>query len=115
MTNEIAKVSPVDMGLNDQELARISQIEEVIGRSELALSSAAGRIARGFAMAKGVATLRSLITDEMMAKYFMPLMNTKLGFRTDRDPKRREKNGDQVSPYSMEVVRECLIEGFLRG
>ena len=34
-----------------------------------------------------VLTLREILTDDVMKKVFMPLMNTKVGFLTDRSGK----------------------------
>ena len=38
-----------------------------------------------FNAAKVITLLREALTEEVMEKVFMPLMNTKVGFRTDRD------------------------------
>jgi hypothetical protein len=44
----------------------------------------------------------------------MSLMNSPLGFLTDRDPARPTRDGE-VKPYSVDVVRDCVIEAKLRG
>ena len=59
--------------------------------------------------------LREALTDEVMKAVFMPLMNTTIGFRTDRDPKRTDKNGRSPQPYSVEVVRDAIIDGVAIG
>jgi hypothetical protein len=41
-------------------------------------------------------------------------MDTPMGFRTDRDPKRAKK-GEEIRPYSVEVVRDCFIQSRLHG
>ena len=40
-----------------------------------------------FNAAQVIGLLREALTDEVMNAVFMPLMNTKVGFRTDRDGK----------------------------
>lgn len=59
--------------------------------------------------------LREALTDEVMNKVFMPLMNTTIGFRTDKDPKRLDKNGRPPQPYSVNVVRDAIIDAVAFG
>jgi hypothetical protein len=62
-----------------------------------------------------MAELRGALTPEMMQPV-MALMNTDLGFRTDRDPNQIDsKTGKPFIPYSAEIVKECFIESKLRG
>ena len=66
-------------------------------------------------VALAIEHMRHALTDEIMTPV-MALMNTELGFRTDRDPNKiNEKTGKPYTPYSVEVVRECFIESRLRG
>ena len=44
----------------------------------------------------------------------MPLMNTKVGFRTDRDGK-PDKNGRVKPPYEVATVREAIIDAAIIG
>ena len=56
-----------------------------------------------------VKALRDLLTDEVMKEVFMPLMNTKIGFLTDRNG-RPNKQG-QIKPlYSINIVRDAVID-----
>lgn len=101
-----------------KEIAVIQQIEEVVKNTEIALLGATGKITKTFAMARGIQALRAQITPEMMTTYVMPLMNTPLGFKTDKDPKRKvQKEGQWIAPtpYPMEVVKDCIITVMLRG
>ena len=52
--------------------------------------------------------MRSLLTGEVMQP-ILALMNTDLGFRTDRDAKvqPKDKDGNAMTPYAMEIVRDC--------
>lgn len=69
--------------------------------------------------------LRDALTDEVMNAVFMPLMNTTIGFRTDHDPnkKRRKYNPSTrqyeelpaAQPYSIPIVRDCIIDAICIG
>ena len=66
-----------------------------------------------------VQQLRTALSDEVMKAVFMPLMNTTIGFRTDKDPNKptKQKDGSYKAPqpYSVEVVRDCLIDAISIG
>ena len=82
----------------------ITALDEAAVAGQLTTSSSGGQFARALATANAVATLRDLLTKEVMANV-MPLQNTALGFMTDR----------RDAPYSVDVVRDCLIEAVLQG
>jgi hypothetical protein len=64
-------------------------------------------------LSAGMTALRDMLTEEVMQDV-MGLMNSPLGFLTDRDPARAY--GDkEVKPYPLPVVRECFIEAVVRG
>lgn len=84
--------------LDDLATATLQQVEE-----------AEGRLKKSVVMAKGIARLRALLSDRLMQDYFMPLMNSKLGFVTDRP------NEKHTHPYPVATVRDCLIEALLKG
>lgn len=63
---------------------------------------------RALLTAQAVDELRSLFTPGVN-KLLRSLMNTPLGFMTDRDPIRNSK----VTSYSDEVIRDCAIESLL--
>lgn len=66
-----------------------------------------------------VQQLRMALSDEVMNAVFMPLMNTTIGFRTDRDPNKpvKQKDGSYKAPtpYTVAVVRDCLIDALSIG
>lgn len=67
-----------------------------------------------FAAAEVVSMVREALTDEIMERVFMPLMNTKIGFLTDRTG--RSRNGKEpLKPYSKEVVRDCIVDATMFG
>ena len=61
-----------------------------------------------------VSLLRKALTDEVMDAVFMPLMNTKIGFLTDRNG--RPNSRGEVKPlYSKEIVRDAVIDAVAIG
>lgn len=71
-------------------------------------------VAGAFDAAIIVARLEAVLSDEVMEKVFMPLMNKKIGFLTDHDPN-RPRNGVTPKPYSPAVVRTCIIDAASMG
>lgn len=67
-----------------------------------------------FNAARVITLLREALTDEVMVKVFMPLMNTKVGFRTDRDGK-PDKSGKVKSLYDIATVRDAIIDAAIIG
>lgn len=67
-----------------------------------------------FNAARVITLLREALTDEVMVKVFMPLMNTKVGFRTDRDGK-PDKNGRPKPLYDVATVRDAIIDAAIIG
>ena len=66
-------------------------------------------------MAAGIVTrLRSALTDDVMKQYFMPLMNTKVGFLTDK-PGYDRKTGEVKPTYPINVVRDAIIDAAFMG
>ncbi|MCH5332002.1 MAG: hypothetical protein J1E33_06320 [Alistipes sp.] len=68
-----------------------------------------------FVAAGVVRLLREAMTPEVMNQVFMPLMNTKVGFLTDRTGKIDKKTGRAREPYSMDIVRDCIIDAAALG
>lgn len=62
----------------------------------------------------GVLELRKALSGEILDKIIMPLMNTGVGFDTDRNPAKAQE-GRGVTPYGKDVVLECATEAILRG
>ena len=70
-------------------------------------------ITRSMQLAETVDKLRAQLTPARMAKV-MALMNTSLGFDTDRNPV-KWKSPEPCIPYTAEVVRDVFIEASFRG
>ncbi|HVU07824.1 MAG TPA: hypothetical protein VHG89_04695 [Verrucomicrobiae bacterium] len=94
----------------------VSKRIDEIASGAMELFQQAGSFEAELAVARAMSDLRAILTPEVMQPV-MALMNTDLGFRTDRDPKvtPRDKEGHPMTPYSVDVVRECFIESKLRG
>lgn len=75
----------------------------------------AGSMAAELSVAQAMVDLRAMMTPEVMTP-IMNLMDTDLGFRTDRDPKQiNPKTNQPYTPYHVDVVRDVVIEAKLRG
>ena len=102
--------------MNESNLPQLSGIRQ---KFELTCNSAKSlRISNNFGAAFEavtiVKTLRELLTDEIMEAVFMPLMNTKIGFLTDRTGKPDSK-GNAKPLYSISVVRDVIIDAVSCG
>jgi len=69
-------------------------------------------------LAMAVVDLRKALTTEVMEP-IMSLMNSPLGFLTDKDPakptKRQDGNWETPKPYDVETVRDCVISCKMLG
>lgn len=61
-----------------------------------------------------VKSLRDILTDDIMKEIFMPLMNTKIGFMTDRTGK-ANGNGQTKPLYDIATVRDAIIDAAAYG
>jgi hypothetical protein len=82
----------------------VRELDGAIERG-IAAQSLAGRMERTLALAGAVQEIASRLTPEVMAPV-MALQGRAVGFRTDKD---------MSGGYSMEVVRDCLIEAAMAG
>lgn len=94
-------------------LEAASKIDQV---ASLAMShfTNAGSMAAELQVAQAMADLRAMLTPEVMQP-IMALMDTDLGFRTDRDPRQKDRNNNPNTPYPVDVVKDVVIEAKLRG
>ena len=94
-------------------------IVEAQEKFELAMRNASAidivnNFGAAFNAAQVIGLLREALTDEVMNAVFMPLMNTKVGFRTDRDGK-PDKNGRPKPLYDIPTVRDAIIDAAIIG
>lgn len=66
-------------------------------------------------MAAGIVNkLRNALSNAVMNEFFMPLMNTKVGFLTDK-PGYDRKTGEVKPTYPINVVRDAIIDAAFMG
>lgn len=59
--------------------------------------------------------LDNVLSDEVVRTYFLPLMNTRAGFLTDKNPFKAKRGQQPPTPYSIPEVRACLKDAILKG
>lgn len=97
------------------DLAQMQALDQQIAefREKLA-DPAIGGMAKMLIQAKAIATLEQAITPAMM-RDVMKLMDSPLGFRTDRPPGATDRNGKPLQQYGEATVKRCLIVAWLSG
>lgn len=93
--------------LDTDSLQVIEKLVESCSLSQIEQSQ--GRFGAMMILSSGMIELRKLLTDDFMKANVMPLMNSPLGFMTDKP------SWNDPSVYSIDIVRDCLIEAVLRG
>lgn len=119
MTNTIARRN----GAQPNSLAVIANdtataIEQATASAVTAFNGATdgGSILAALNLAAAVQDLRELFSRPEIQSRIQALQDTPLGFRTDRDPRiKNKKTGQANTPYPYDVVQEAAIEGLLRG
>lgn len=71
-------------------------------------------------VAESIEELKRYLDQDSIRVRISGLMNTSLGFRTDKDPKvsrfnRKTGKYESATPYEYEVVKDVVIEALLRG
>lgn len=88
-------------------------VQDTAKKYELRALNAFGHLERAIMLAEGIELLRTAITP--LLPNLIGLMNTPLGFDTDRNPTKPKKDGSRPEPYPMETIRDCIVEALLRG
>lgn len=103
------------IAVTDKEMAsKAAKLNLIAQESGLTLSGTPGFL-EGLKMASAIGQMRQMLDENMMAPV-MELMNSPLGFRTDKDPAQIDRStGKPNKPYALSVVREAVIEGMIRG
>lgn len=83
-----------------------AEIERVLDACDAAKLAQLPALKKAVVLARGVYDLRKALTDDIVDRVFMPLQGTPLGFVTDQDGK---------AGYDIATVRDCMIEGMMRG
>lgn len=97
----------------------LSVIDTAKQKFELACKDAASlqivnNFGAAFTAVNVIALLREALTDEVMNKVFIPLMNTKVGFLTDRNG-RPNSRGEVKPTYNVAIVRDAIIDAVSIG
>lgn len=91
---------------------KVQALDAVADEYAAALAGEPGKFKAAFITANAVAQLREMISPDML-RGIMSLMNTRLGFLTDKNPNRPGKEGSPIYPEN--VVRDVVVEMALRG
>jgi hypothetical protein len=108
-TTEARPATPDPDAILDQVIeATVNRVDAITANYSAAIHNTPAPLRRAMLMADGIQKLRQAITPEVMRR-FMSLMNTPLGFKTDR-PSRKEN-----TEYPESTVKDCVIAGLLAG
>lgn len=105
------------MSEQNQELSVIDQAKDKFAlacKDAVSLQTVNNFVA-AFTAVNVVTLLREALTDEVMQKVFMPLMNTKVGFLTDRPQKDKQSGRIIKAEYSIDIVRDAIIDAVTIG
>lgn len=89
------------------DLDRLLEADLVTSRVSPQVLGLMGVLERGLIMSEAIVRLHSILDDSTMGRV-MGLMNSPLGFKTDRQP-------PKSAPYEMPVVRRCVVQALLMG
>lgn len=95
-------------------------MNEAKRKFELACKSAEGlqilnNFGAAFTAVNVITLLREALTDDVVRKVFVPLMNTKVGFLTDRNGRPRSNNRPALPLYNESIVRDAIIDAVSIG
>lgn len=98
---------------------QLSVIDIAKGKFEMACKEAQSlqivdNFGAAFTAVSVIKLLREAMTDEVMKEVFLPLMNTKVGFLTDRTGK-PNRAGNVKPLYSVNIVRDAIIDAVSIG
>lgn len=93
---------------------RITQLDQIASKYASALGPSASPFKNALTLAVAMQELRAILTEEMM-RPIMGLMNSPLGFMTDRTGQPKKGQTAAAALYGWEEVRDCVIECTLRG
>jgi hypothetical protein len=99
---------PIQAKQQDPDLARLLAMDHKIKSASPSELSKLPALEAAIKRAEVIEELKAALTDQVMDR-FLPLMNTALGFRTDRPNKRNP------TPYTKDEVRDCFVEALLLG
>lgn len=102
-SSELATFNPMQ-NVDPKTLATLRQADSMIQTCAPAEMVARSVVERAIVMANTVGALRAILNDDFMRDTVHPLMDTPIGFKTDKP-----------GQYDVDTVRECVIVALLRG
>lgn len=103
--------SLIDQCLDKTQRELAGNLKRTAGLYASAIDQAADHLEKSMLISIGITKLRAILSDKVMTEYVIPLMNSPLGFLTDRNPKAKKPR----DAYDVETVRECVITALLAG
>jgi hypothetical protein len=106
---------------NDKAIQKRADIDSAVARvDEIAAAVApifgrqSGSMLDEVKVARAIVDMKAAMSSDVMAP-IMALMNTGIGFATDKDPSKPGKDGAPARPYTEDVIKDVVIEAKLRG
>lgn len=94
-------------------LAKADELEAAASSALQLLDIQGGTFKTFFATSQAFKIIKAALSDDIVTE-IMSLMNTSLGFRTDKDPNQVDRQGKPHIPYSIAVVRDVLVEAAIK-
>jgi len=91
----------------------IDKLDLILTNSQVAIRDASP-FKRAFVLAAAIKQIEDAITKPMMDD-IMNLMNSPIGFKTDRRPGQKDRNGKEIKPYHETTVKRCVIVALMSG
>lgn len=85
----------------------MQMVKSALGECSVEIIKDKDHLEQALALAQGYESLRKALSEPVVHKLFVPLMGTRLGFKTDKDNDREK--------YPWQIVRDCVIEALIRG
>lgn len=101
-------------GLSTELKTQVAKIQEIVGECSLVMAGDENSFERGLLLAQGIQQLREALTPSVMTNV-VKLCGTPLGFITDRDSLTKKQVDNGVKPYTVDQIRDALIEAMLKG
>ncbi len=96
------------------EIIKLDQAARAANQQLIEATRSGNEMAKGLIMARAIRQLKELLTKSVMADV-MQLMNTPLGFKTDRSFGAKDKDGKPVEPYNELVIRDVMVQALIKG
>ena len=93
----------------------LKSLDQVFSKAcQLYSQSQNGNLTSALQVALSISEMRRALNTPEVKACILELQDCPLGFRTDKDPNRKSKDGP-VTPYDWPVVRDAALEAGLRG